>query len=337
MTIWTPPVARSPAESAEGDGGPTMDINAKIDVPWPGHTGNWHRWPNDRGTLNLITPAKVLEAVAEVQEGLAFGLSRVLDTYDPTRKDPVVIHKMANAGAFEDDEDRRQGTKTHEFSHQSSADSIWLRIHGMTNTHADSLAHVGAYGVGFNGIPFGEMVTMGDGAKRGAITDTLTVVTRGVLADIPRLRGVKHLEPGDSVDVSELRAASPDLRPGDALLIRTGSTLTGGIPPVPGDPNYVGIWSGLHANCMDYIRERDVAVLATDGPGDTFPSTIPECDSPIHVLALVFLGLHLIHNMDLESFSEECFERGRNSFMFSVSSINIPHGTGSPITPIAIL
>jgi kynurenine formamidase len=314
-----------------------MQRDERIEVPWPGHTGNWHRWPNDRGTLNLLTPEKVFEAVAEVRDGRPYPLSRPLCPDDPTRGDPVVQHKMVNAGGFEADLERREGTKAHQFRHQSSADSVWLRIHGMVNTHADALSHVGAYEVGFNGIPFSDMVTMDEGAKRGAITDGLALVTRGVLADVPRLRGVEHLEPGDSVRAHELRQLTPTLRPGDALLVRTGSTLTGGIAPVPGDENYVGVWSGLHADCMDYVRERDVAILATDGPGDTFPSPIPECDSPIHVLAIVFLGLHLIHNMNLEELAQVCAERDRSSFFFSVASLNIPHATGSPVTPIAIL
>ena len=78
-------------------------------------------------------------------------------------------------------------------------------------------------------------------------------------------------------------------------------------------------------------------MLGTDGPGDTFPVPIAECNLPVHVLALVYLGIHLVHNMDLEQLSDELSRRNRRSFMFSVAPLNIPGGTGSPATPLATI
>jgi kynurenine formamidase len=217
---------------------------------------------------------------------------------------------------------------------QSSADALWAKNHGMVNTHLDGLAHVGFRGKGFNGHPFEEMVSIEGGATIRSVTQALAVVTRGVFADIVKAKGGRPLQPGESVD--ELRAVTGEVGPGDALVIRTGGTLAGGIAPDgQGDPH--GTWGGLHASCMEFVAERGVALLATDSPGDCFPSPVSECSSPIHVLSLVFIGVHLVHNLDLEEVAKVCAETGRTSFLFSVTALNVPGATGSLVIPIVIL
>ena len=303
------------------------------ELAWPGHTGNWQRWDNDLGTLNLITPAKVLEGIAAVSQGRVIACSRPITSVDPTRTQPVSRHEMTSAGTFATDPERAD----FEQDHEHSADTLWIRMHGLVNTHADGLCHVGHHGRGFNGVPFGELVSMSAGAARQGITDRLAVVTRAVLADIPRLRGVDYLEPGDGVHEAELRAAAPDVRAGDALVVRTGGTLTAGAGPAAGDRDFHGRWPGLHEDCMNYVRERDVAVLATDAPGDVFPGTSTATTSPIHVIGLTYLGIHLVHNLDLEELAQAYQDQPGKAFLFIVSSLNVPGGTGSPVTPVAIL
>jgi kynurenine formamidase len=220
---------------------------------------------------------------------------------------------------------------------QGAGDEISIKIHGLTNTHLDAICHVSHNGLGFNGHLYTQMVTMQDGARYAAIDETGAVITRGVLVDIPRRRGVAYLEPGEPVGVQELREATPDLHAGDALLVRTGRWLA---PVEMMDDRSVdphGRYSGLHPECMWYIAERDVAILGTDGPGDNFPSPISECHLSIHVLAEAYLGLPLIHNMDLEALAVECAAEARNSFLFCLAPLRIVGGTGSPVTPIAVL
>lgn len=302
-------------------------------LPWPGHTGNWHRWDNDLGTLNLITPSKVLEGIAAVGEGRVIACSRPITPVDPTRAQPVSRHEMTSAGDIGHDPERADFKQDHEHA----ADTLWIRMHGLVNTHADALSHVGHRGRGFNGVPFSELVTLSSGAVRQGITDRLAVVTRGMLADIPRLRGVPHLKPGEAVREAELREAAADVRAGDALVVRTGGTLHTGTGPEAGDPDFHGRWAGLDEGCMNYVRERDVAVLATDAPGDVFPGTCVETTSPVHVLGLTYLGIHLVHNLDLEELADACRTRGSSAFLLVVASLNVPRGTGSPVTPVAIL
>ena len=159
---------------------------------WPGHSGNWGRWPNDLGTLNLFTAEATLRGAAAVRSGLTLPLSRPLDLEETHRRftTPFVVHEMikADEGGFE------EGDMT-----QSSADQLTTRVHGMTHTHIDALAHMGYRGRTFNGYYFPDVATVSEGAKKMDITPLAAIATRAVFIDIARNRGIAALEPGDSV------------------------------------------------------------------------------------------------------------------------------------------
>ena len=296
---------------------------------WPGHTGNWNRWPNDLGTLNTITPDVTLKAIQTVRHGTVLSLSRPVTDKEPIRGTVCFEHTMMNAGAWDLEPDRPESL--------NSADQVAYRTHGMVNTHLDALAHVGHDGKGFNGVDFSDMVTVGDGVKRGAIADARAIVTRGVLIDIPRMRGVSHLHPGEYVEPGEIESVADNLQPGDAAIVRTGATLEDGIPPGPEGPRH-GTWQGLHPECVEVLASRDISVLATDCPGDVFPSPYGHIvRSPVHTLCLTYYGIHLLHNMNLEELGELCQEENRSAFLFVVTSLHLERATGSLTSPLAVL
>lgn len=289
---------------------------------WPGHTGNWGRWPNDRGTLNLVTPAVVLRGLAAARTGEVIACARPVTSHDPVRPTPGAWHKMISAGDYDLDV-------------LSAKDGGYIRTHSVMNTHIDAFAHIGYKGFGFNGRPFAETVSMEQGAMACDIAGAGPVVTRGVFVDVARRRGVAHLLPGEPVRVEELRHL--DLLPGDAVVIRIGGTLEPGLPPNP-DTDPHGVIAGLDAACIAFLASKDISVLATDFGADVFPPDRPEdCKLPVHVLALTFYGIHIVHNMDLERLGEVCVAQGRDDFLFVVSPLNFPRVTGSPATPLAIL
>lgn len=301
-------------------------------MQWPGGFGNWGRWDNDRGTLNLITDERVRAAAATVRTGQVFGLgSPLVPDYAPDELRD--LHKFPGQG-FE-----HQMLTAHEMAsgRHAAADRISVSLHSLENTHLDALSHVGHLGKGFNGVPFDEMVTM-DGAHRFDITEVMTFVTRAVIIDVPRLRGVAYLEPGDSVTADDLRAGAAEVEPGDALLIRTGRWLAP--PRRPGNPATKdpvhGDWAALDVDALAFVAERDVAVVGTDSVGDTFPSPHPAQPS-VHIVALVYLGLPLLHSLDLERLAEACAREGRATALLSVGALNIKGATGSPVTPVCVI
>ncbi len=105
------------------------------------------------------------------------------------------------------------------------ADYFAIASHGFATSHIDALCHIFHDGKLYNGYP-AEAVTAHGATKLGIHRLRDGIVTRGVLLDIPALRGVDALEPGEPVFPEDLEAAEEQagltVRPGDALLVRTG-------------------------------------------------------------------------------------------------------------------
>ncbi len=293
---------------------------------WPGHIGNWYRWADDRGALNLVTPEAVLRGVSSVISGNVVTCSRPMSERDEIIPETVFRHEMICAGRVPHWPEREV---------QNASDKIAGWVHGTANTHVDALAHIGFLGYGFNGHRHEDMVSMEQGVKRCDATAVLGVVTRGILVDVPRKRGIAALEPGDYVTTADIEAEAALVEPGDAFLVRLGPSQGRGDQ---GSGDVHGTWAGLHADCIELLGSRGIALVGTDGPGDCYPSPLKgTCDSPVHVLCAVFWGIHLIHNMDLDALSMRCAEAGRNRFLFSITALNVPRSTGSLTTPVAVL
>jgi kynurenine formamidase len=158
-----------------------------------------------------------------------------------------------------------------------------------------------------------------------------------VLLDIPRLRGVSWLEPGEHVFAQDLEAAERaqgvEVREGDILLVRTGHPLR---------LARLGSWdtpaakAGLHPTAMRFVSERGVAALGSDGNNDTAPSSTEGVDFPIHVLAITAMGVHLLDYLQFEDLRQVCELVGRWEFLFAAAPLRIENGTGSPLNPVAV-
>ena len=297
---------------------------------WPGHQGNWGRWPNDAGTLNLVTEEVSLRAAALVELGEVISCSRPVTDREPIRGNLCFEQEMLAAGTWDLEPERTESL--------NASEKISYRTHGMVNTHLDALAHIGHNGKGFNGKEFKDMVSMEEGVKSGSIANARSIVTRGVFVDIPRARGHEYLEPGDFVRPEEIEAAADQFESGDAAIIRTGATLAPGRPPQSDEENRHGYWQGLHPECVEVLAAHDISVLASDSPADVFPSPYGHIvRSPVHTLTLTYYGIHLLHNMDLELLGDRCETLGRNHFLFIVAPLFLPNATGSLVNPLAIL
>jgi kynurenine formamidase len=216
---------------------------------------------------------------------------------------------------------------------QAASDQVHVQCHGLDTTHMDAICHIGYGGIGYNGRTFTDMVDE-SGASACDMLVTGPVVTRGVLVDVPRLRGIEHLPNGEPVTEEDLRAAAPDVRPGDALIIRTGRARSS--DEGRGPTEKFGRIAGLHHNAMRVVSELDLGLLGTDGSADNFPP-VDANRLPIHVLALVHLGIHLLHNLALEELADALVARHTTEFMIIAAPLRLPRGTGSPIAPVAVL
>jgi kynurenine formamidase len=287
---------------------------------------NWGRWNGQapRGTLNFLTSDRVVAAARLVRSGATVSLSLAEDTERRPDNPTPSEHRMTDLGG-----DRSQNL-------QFIKDYIGSDFHNDGHTHLDALCHVSYQGRLFDGVP--DTSANEDGAHVGNVgTIANGIVGRGVLLDIPRLRGVKWLEPGDTVGPEDLAAAEQAqgvrVEPGDILLVRTGHNRR---------LKELGPWdtteakSGLHPRATEFLAERQVAVLGGDGNSDAAPSRTAGVSFPIHVLAINAMGLYLVDYLQLGDLAGACERIGRWEFLCVIAPLRVPAGTGSPVNPIAV-
>ncbi len=151
------------------------------------------------------------------------------------------------------------------------------------------------------------------------------IVTRGVLLDIPALRGVDALEPGEPVFPDELEAAEEraglTVRAGDALLVRTGRWQW---RQEHGPWDAGRLAAGLDASCLPWLRARDVAALGSDCVSDVLPSRVEGVGMPIHTVVIVAMGVHLLDNLDLDALGHRLRRGG---------ALGVPLHRGAPGAP----
>ena len=295
---------------------------------------NWGRWGDDDqlGTLNLVTPDKRRQAAALVREGLSIGCARPISTRHAVDQPITPVHFMVDSGEVYclDGDD--------EWTTQHSTDYFGMPIHGPAQTHLDALCHQFWAGRMYNGRP-SSLISSAGKAAFGAVDGPRDgIVTRGVLLDLAQLRDVLWYEPGEAAYVEDLEAAERRqgvrVEEGDALLVRFGWTKRRNVlGPVPRD----GGRAGLHASCLPWLRERDVAILACDSAQEVRPTGYDGMFGPIHSVGQVAMGLWLVDNADFDALAEACARLGRYEFLFSVAPLHFPLATGSPINPLAVL
>jgi kynurenine formamidase len=285
------------------------------------------RGPADRrGALNNIAPAQVTAAAGDVRRGRTVSLAAPVDgEVAPDNPDPAV-HEMALPGV----------TAVPASGLSFAMDRVAMNIHGNADSHIDALCHVAFDGTLYNGID-ARAVTPAGATELSIEVASDGIAGRGLLLDIPRVRRVPWLEPGDHVTADDLinaeEAQEVRIEPGDLLFVRVGHRSR---------RRALGPWdsaaarAGLHPAAMELLAERRIAVLGSDGNNDTAPSAAEGIDFPVHVLAINAMGLHLLDWLQFDDLVVVCEELGRWSFLCVIAPLRLRGGTGSPVNPIAI-
>jgi kynurenine formamidase len=286
---------------------------------WKTELSNWGRWGKEDqlGALNLITPAKRRQAADLVKEGITVSLA--VDANFQKGSGPNAV------APFE--------RNVYQAGPEGAADRLAISFHGSQVTHLDAFAHRFFDGKMWNGFSY-EEVTKEHGAAKNAIYNVHNgIVTRGILMDIPRLKGVDYLEPGTRIYPEDLEAwekkAGIKVSAGDALFIRTGRWTR--LKKTGNDANQ----AGLDASVIPWLKKRDIALLGSEHPQDAPPAgDVPRL--AVHDFVLIVLGVHLFDNCSLDAVAEAAAARKRWEFMLTAAPLPIPGGTGSPLNPIAV-
>ena len=276
-----------------------------------------------RGALNNITMSDVVAAAGGVGVGRTVSLAAPIQGPAADNPDPAV-HQMAHSA---DGPDRASGLTF-------ATDRLALNIHGDADSHMDALCHVLFDGTLYNGVPDDTDAAAAEAAELSIDVASQGIAGRGLLLDIPRVRGVPWLEPGDHVTADDLLAAesaqADRISQGDLVFVRVGHRAR---------RRSVGPWdaaearAGLHPAALELLAERRIGVLGSDGNNDTAPSAVEGVDFPVHVLAINAMGLHLLDYLDFEDLVALCEELRRWSFLCVLAPLRLPAGTGSPINP----
>lgn len=288
---------------------------------------NWNRWGKDdeMGAVNLITPAKRKQAAGLVKEGASFSMARNAEMEPAVDNPAPIVRKML-----------RVGSAAPTTGSGGTADSFFISYHGYVHTHMDTFCHFLYDGKMFNGYSK-DVVTEAGASKNSIINFKNGIVTRGVLMDMARHKGVDYLEPKTPIYPEDLDAwekkAKVKVSAGDVVLVRTGRwarrDAKGPWPIADG-----GL-AGLHVSCAKWLHSRDVAILGGDGAQDVLPSGVEGVAQPVHLLSLVAMGMPIFDNCDLELIGREADRRKRWEFLVTASPAAVPGGTGSVLNPIA--
>jgi len=311
----------------------TQDSSVKVTLDtlaeWEEELSNWGRWgPDDqRGTLNLITPEKTRQAAALVLTGESVTLQHFVNsqetmdsqTFGPTKHWMSRVDPVTGEALF-------------------ALDEIQFSLHDGMLSHLDALCHYrkeidGRYVI-FNGYP--QNLTATGCEDLGIDRMGTSYVTRGVLVDIPLMRGVDYLDPSTPIYIADLEAweefAGVTIGSGDVLMVRTGRWAK---RDAEGPWAYGSGGAGLHASVLPWLRERDVAMLVGDAVNDVQPSGVEGINRPIHQLTQVNLGLPLVDNGYLKDVAEVAGRLQRWEFMVSIQINPIEGGTASPFNALA--
>ena len=303
---------------------------------------NWGRWGEDDelGCGNLLTADSARRGAGAVRSGRRVSLAAKL------RQDGIQVGQPA----------RRYNpilTVTSLNERDPFAPGIWQGTDDMVTmstcagTHVDALSHVSYDDLLYNGVPT-SVVTAQGGASRLGAEKLPQIVTRGVLLDLPRIRGVAgldELDPGYAITAEDLDeaadAAGVQVQSGDVVLVRTGEMRH----HLAGDRRRYAVGvdfklPGLSVHSIEWMSRHDVAGAFTDTYAyEAFPPLEPDWSDclAVHMVQLRDMGLLQGQNWDLEELSTACAEEGRWEFLLVAAPEPLVGATSAPVAPVATL
>ncbi len=292
---------------------------------------NWGRWGADdeRGALNLLTSAAVLDAVATVHRGRVYALGLPIDaTAAPIVDGRGEPRRLTLTCDSDDDRYLSYGAAPGVGGNQDV-----LMIASHHGTHIDALSHVFADRSMYNGFRSSTFKSF-SGASRLGVEKLGVIVGRGVLLDMAAHIGTDVLPPGYCITGEDLEACAAkqktEVRSGDILLVRTGwlewwhrgaeeRAEPGGQP-------------GIGRRAAEFIRDHDVAAVGADNSavevipfdGGTFLA--------VHIELLVNLGVPLLEHLFLADLASDQV----HEFLFVAAPLPVTGAAGSPLNPLAI-
>lgn len=275
---------------------------------------------DERGSMNHQKPAAVMNAAKLIRTGEVIELAHVLNASMPffgTRRFDVHTKRT-----FMNQPSNRRG----------SNEEIVISEIGQVGTQFDGFAHQTHENLWYNCNKVDENTSRGGFGKFG-MEKVGTVMTRGVLIDVAGLKGVETLPDTYEITVQDLQQAlarqNVTLRAGDAVLINTGWNKLWG----KDNARYVRTTPGIGIPAAEWLIKQDPLLLGSDNwPVEVSPNPDPQLSLPVHQIALVVHGVHLLENLKLDELAaKKVYE-----FAFMMQPLKAQGFSGSTVAPVAV-
>jgi kynurenine formamidase len=297
---------------------------------------NWGKWgANDQlGTLNYITPEKILEAARLVKQGKVIAMGLPFDKNGPQtgawgRVNPVHAFVLTGTDA---------ASQAQSFPHGIGAADDVVTMFLQCGTQWDALGHIFDYGKMWNGYSAAKVTS--NGAQLNGVEHMRDkIVSRGVLLDVARYKGVDALKPGYAITEADLtatmKAEKVAVSRGDIVIVRTGQL--GSCRKNGWGTFAAGDAPGLSFETADWLHRTEIAGVASDTWGlEVRPNELADAFQPLHQVMIPNMGLLVGEIFDLEEIGADCASDGIYEFMFVAPPLPITGAVGSPINPQAI-
>jgi kynurenine formamidase len=201
---------------------------------------------------------------------------------------------------------------------------------GHSGTHIDALGHFSRDGCLHGGIKVSEVETR-DGYRTHNAADIPPILQPAVVIDVAGAKGVDCLKPAEEIAVADLEKAldhaKAEIKPGDAVLIRTGWARHWSDPEM-----FIGRRGGMPGpgeKAARWLVERGATLVGSDTPGY---ECLPTPGVSVHAIMLVDEGIHIMENLYLEEIAPLRHAR----IVFVALPLRLSGSTGSPIRCVAI-
>jgi len=275
---------------------------------------------DERGSANHMKPASVLAATKLIRTGEVFELGHVL-----RQGMPLQATRQFNVHT------KRTFMNPHSNQRGSNEELVTTEL-GQVGTQFDGFTHQSHGDSLYNCFKISEISSRTGFTKLG-IEKVGMLMARGVLIDVAGLKGVDTLPDTYEITVQDLQQAlkkqNVTLRPGDAVIINTGWGRLWGKE----NARYMKGNPGIGIAAAEWLVKQDPMLLGSDnGPVEVSPNPDREISLPLHQIALVVNGIHLLENMKLD----ELADKRVYEFAFVMQPLKIQGGTGSTVAPAAI-
>lgn len=318
-----------------------MDLPRYSQLPSFEKTGERHAWgvfgaDDQLGTINLLTPERVVEAARLVRKGRVINLSLPLDT-------PTTLYHG----------ETRSGYKHRMTTNRGGRDDLLDNFAMQGSTQWDGLRHVRYREFGYWGGLQDEDVD-GRGLLGIEAWAQHGIVGRGVLIDAARHYASqgRPLDPRVKTPIAgpdiEATAAQSgvELRRGDILLLRTGwlrwlqgltpseqEGLRGRLNPGADGLDMPGL--DPSAETAAWLWDHGIAAIAADNPALEALRVDAEVGFQ-HRRLIALQGMAIGELWDLEALADDCAADGVYEFMLVSAPLNVPGAVGSPANAYAI-